>query len=427
MGIMSGLFSGISGLNANGSAMSVIGDNIANIASPAFKTSRVSFANVLSQSLSGGSSSSQVGNGVALSTISSLWGQGSFETTGNPTDLAINGKGFFVVADQSGRYYTRAGQFDFTHDGNMVNPEGLVVQGWMANSSGVIPTTASSQDISISSVSSAPRATPSFNLGVNLDADADGSVPDTYSTSFTIYDSLGSTHTATLNFTKTAVAGEWQWYAAFSDGAATVVPDVTTPRYIQFDTSGTLIGEGAASPAAGTVDPTITITNLSNGAADFAAANAITWDLFLPDTTSNGSMTGYALASSTNSLTQSGYGAGTLQGISINEEGMLSGYFSNGQTRDIAQMALADFPSYAGLSKMGGNIYMETIGSGQPNIGTAGTGTRGKISSSALEMSNVDMAAEFVKMITVQRAFQANSRIITTTDDMLQELVNLKR
>lgn len=429
MGIMSALFTGISGLNANGTALSVISDNIANISTTGFKGSRVSFANMLSQSLSGAASNSSAGGGVSVSSIASSWSQGSFETTSSPTDLAINGSGFFMVADDSGVFYTRAGQFSFDKEGNVVNPQGLVVQGWLADTDGTIANTIDPGSISISTVSSAPRASSSFALGVNLDADSEAS--DTYATSFTVYDSLGSTHTLTINYEKTANPGEWEWHITFSDtgGAVVLDPPMGGERFIGFDPSGNLVHEGNAGAApydgAGpfdTTNPTIAITGLTNGAADLS----IDWDLFL-DGSSLGTVTGYALSSNTDSLIQDGYGAGTLQGISISDEGVMTGIFSNGQTRDIAQLALADFASYGGLIKMGGNLYAESNGSGQPNIGTAGSGSKGKLSSGSLEMSNVDMAAEFVKMITIQRSFQANSRVITTSDDMLNELVNLKR
>jgi flagellar hook protein FlgE len=408
------LYSGISGLNANSLEMSVIGDNIANINTTSFKGNRSSFASVLSQSLAG-STGNEVGRGVQLWGISSSWNQGSVETTSNPTDLAINGKGFFTVRDRNDGsiFYTRAGAFRFDNIGNMINPDGLVVQGYEAtnvNPDGTF-TLGSITDINIPQESTnPPHATTEFRMDLNLDAGA--SVNDTYTTTLTSYDSLGNSIPVTITFTNT---GTGAWTAAASIPASVGTGATISVANFTFDSDGNL-----TAPAA---DPTISLT-LTNGSA---SPQAFTWDIYDDSGDSHGDITGYASSSVTAFQTQDGYTSGSLRGVSVDEDGVVTGSYSNGQLVPLYQVVLADFPSYWGLGKMGDNLYAESRASGQPIPGTAGTASLGSISPSALEGSNVDLATEFVKMITAQRAFQANSRVITTSDEILAELINLKR
>ena len=408
------LYSGISGLNANSLAMSVIGDNIANINTPSFKGNRASFASVLSQSLSG-STGNEVGRGVQLWGISSSWNQGSVETTSNPTDLAINGKGFFTVRDRNDGsiFYTRAGAFNFDDLGNLINPDGLIVQGYEAanvNPDGTF-TLGSITDINVPQASTTPpQATTEFRMDLNLDAGA--SVGDTYTTTLTAYDSLGNSIPVTITFTNT-VAGTW-------DAAASIPASAGTAATIDLDTFTFDPNGNLTVPA---TDPTVslTLTNGSTSPQDF------TWDIYDDLGDSLGDITGYASPSVTAFQTQDGFTSGSLRGVSVDEDGVVTGSYSNGQLVPLFQVALADFPSYWGLGKMGDNLYAESRASGQAITGTAGTASLGSISPSALEGSNVDLATEFVKMITAQRAFQANSRVITTSDEILAELINLKR
>ena len=411
------LFAGISGLNANSLAMSIIGDNIANINTPSFKGNRASFANILSQSL-GGSSGNEIGRGVQLWGISSSWSQGSIENTSNPTDLAINGKGFFMVRDgnDGSTYYTRAGAFNFDKDGNLINPDGLIVQGYeipTVNPDGSF-TLGTITDINIPQESTdPPHATTEFRVDVNLDAGAD--VGDTFSTTITTYDSLGNAIPVTTTFTNTG-AGTWDAAVSIPASAgtgATINGAASIP--LTFDANGELL-----TPAA---DPTISLA-LTNGAA---TPQDITWDVYDDSGVSLGDITGYASPSVTAFQTQDGYASGSLRGVSVDTEGVVTGYYSNGQLVPVYQITLADFPSYWGLTKMGNNLYAESRASGQPTPGTPESASLGSISPSSLEMSNVDLAAEFVKMITTQRAFQASSRVITTSDEILTELINLKR
>ena len=404
------LYTGISGLNANVTAMSVIGDNIANVNTTAFKSNRASFQNVLSQSLTG-SDSNSIGRGVNMSGTSASWSQGTFETTNNGTDLAINGKGFFMVQDSAGlNYYTRDGGFYFDADGNLVNSDGFTVQGYAVDTvdtDGTF-TLGSLGDICITGSTSAPSATTKMATTLNLDADAE--VGDIFNTTITLFDSLGGEVPVTIEFTNTG-PGAWGWAATVP---ATVGTCASTGA-ITFDANGDLATPGA--------NPTIDITALINGANDVST----TWE-FLDDTgATDGSITGYASPSITTFLNQNGYTAGSLQGASVDEDGVVTGLFSNGEIPPLFQLCLADFPNYQGLQGIGKNLYAQSRESGQATPGVPGTGRLGLISPSTLEMSNVDLAQEFVKMITTQRAFQANSKVITTSDEILSDLINIKR
>lgn len=404
------LFAGISGLNANATAMTVIGDNIANVNTTAFKGNRSSFANVLSQSL-GGSLGNDIGRGVEFWGTSALWTQGSLENTGSATDLAINGKGFFIVNDPSGAsFYTRAGQFNLNEAGDMVNPDSYIVQGYQIDANGNLGNLA---DISIPGERvSPPQPTQDFTFDINLDAGA--ATGTTYSTSQSVYDSLGNAIPLTLTFTKTDPAVTPRtWTVAGSVPAPNGAVTISGAASFTFDTNGVM-----TAPAG---DYTVGIT-MNNGAANMS----LNWDL-ADATGSLGDISGYAAPSNTTFQSQDGFASGVLRGISVDENGVVTAAYSNGQLTPVFQVAMADFPSYHGLSKMGQNLYSETLASGQPLPGVAGDGRLGNISPMAVEMSNVDLAQEFVKMITTQRAFQANSRVITTSDEILSELINLKR
>jgi len=418
--MISSLFAGISGLSANATAMTVIGDNIANVNTTAFKSNKYSFANVLSQSM-GTSTTDGIGRGVEFGGVSPSWSQGSVENTSNPTDMAINGKGFFMVEDNTGSaFYTRAGEFTFDREGYLVNPEGLFVQGFAVSAvaaDGTI-TLGSIENINVPAESTAPpQATTTFTLDINLDAGA--AVNDTFASTQTVYDSLGNAIPLTLTFLKTA-ANEW------TAGVTVPTGTVATPATDIVLTNATLTFDGNGILTTGT-DPSITLTNLDSGAADISGGNAITWDLFDSAAVTNGDLTQYAAASTYNFNIQDGYAAGNLRGVSVDESGYVFGAYSNGQLTPLYQVVLADFPSYFGLNKLGHNLYAESPASGQAMPGVALSGSLGSISPSAIEMSNVDLAQEFVKMITTQRAFQANSRVITTSDEILQELISLKR
>jgi flagellar hook protein FlgE len=398
------LYSGISGLKANTSAMAVIGDNIANVETTGFKVSQVSFANVFSASM--GASRTQIGRGVVMNGVIPDWDSGSMENTSSITDLSINGQGLFMVQDpnDNGVAYTRAGNFDFDRDGNLVTPDGLIVQGYPIDVNG---NTQPLDNITLPNGTNSPRATDEITFDLNLDAGAaDG---DTFDSTVTTYDSLGTPVELTFEFTYDLTNTRWDWTVTPSTGAS------ASTGSISFDTDGSLDG---TTETAG--NPNIVVTGLAGNNLD------IDWT-YLDGGTSDGSVTGYASESAKTAQTQNGYPPGMLQGVSVDDDGVFTGLYSNGTMIPFAQIALADFPSYAGLSKQGANLYAESLASGQALVSTANSSGLGSIAPNTLEMSNVDMATEFVHLITTQRAFQANSKVITTSDDVLAELINIKR
>ncbi|MBN1847725.1 MAG: flagellar hook protein FlgE [Deltaproteobacteria bacterium] len=580
MALSSALFSGISGLSNLGNAMQVIGDNIANVNTVGFKGSTFTFQDLLSQAMFTRAGTSQVGRGTALADIYSAFEQGSFESTGNTTDLAIGGDGFFVVREatsEDNMRYTRAGNFRFDKDGYLVNPEGYVVQGWAVDENGDI--TGSTTDIALTSFTSQPEATEEVTLITNLDQDQtsntailssawDGtastpidSTSYEYQTTVKAYDSLGSTHDITVYYDKISGA-EWEYivtcnpaedlrsgitdtagagllargritfnegsgaltsltmsrltgYTSASAGTDQAVTDTTTGTYnvatstnptittnnpeelintssttmtltwdaagSSWDTiaftggayaTGTILSSSSSQivvdlDADGSGDITIdlstaptadnqtiicTITGSGDWTeqdttdmnstgyylfqADFIGGTSTTQDIaldfginwdgtsFVPDSLSSSQ---FASASTTIFQSADGYGAGALQGVDVDVEGLITGVYSNGQVLPLYRIALAKFQSLPGLHKEGGNLYRETRQSGTATTSLPGTNGLGNIAPNSLEQSNVDIANEFVKMITTQRGFQANSKIITVTDQMLSELINLKR
>ncbi len=416
----SSLFSGVSGLNASSQQMDVIGNNIANINTVGFKAGTMVFGDILSQSIAGGSGAMQIGRGVGVTAVPTLFGQGSFMSTQSATDLAINGEGFFMVNDTEGAtYYTRAGMFTVDKTEYLVDVNGYRVQGYTYEngvSTNVIG------DISMGGVQSDPIATTRVSIGANLNGEA--AKGDTFVSALTVYDSLGAGHTLTLTFTKAPLpsVGEWSIAVDMSDlGTATIALD---PAIIGFD------GDGKLDPA--TTDIDITVTGLLPGDATIGIGDSgtINWDLkdAVTDTDEPAeTMTGYASPSVNRSLVCNGHASGELQGLSIGGDGIIQGLFSNGQTAEIGQIALAKFASPGGLNKMGSNLFATTINSGAAVINAPGRGGLGEISPNSLEMSNADIATEFINMITAQRAYQANAKVITTTDQMMSELMNIKR
>ncbi len=406
------LYSGISGLKANTSAMAVIGDNIANVDTTGFKASRVSFANIFSASLS--QTSLQIGRGVTLNGVNPQWQSGSLENTNSATDLSINGSGLFVVDDPSNgiSYYSRAGQFQWDKDGNLVNPDGFIVQGYSLDPITGAP--GGIGDIVLPNGTSAPNPTQNIAFGMNLDSGA--AVGNTFMSSITTYDSLGSQAILDVEFTRTAAGWDWTVGVDHNNPAASSL----STGSIAFDASGNL--DPAASVPAG-ANPTIVLDNIGPAATPMT----ITWNYLDAAGVSDGSVTGYSSESSKTAQSQDGYPSGSLQSVAVNEDGYFTGIYSNGSMIPFAQLVLADFPSYSGLAKQGSNLYAESLSSGQPLLGPPNTASLGSIAPSTLEMSNVDLGTEFVEMITTQRAFQANSKVITTSDEILAELLNIKR
>ncbi len=413
----------LSGLNANQQQLGVIGNNLANINTVGFKASTVNFADLVSQSLGGPSANPmQVGLGVTVGQISPNFSQGGVEGTGVATNAAIQGTGFFVVGDAAQRGYTRAGNFSFDASGSLVTPDGLPVQGYTAidPATGRISTTGQPTNIVIPpGVLRPPVASSMFNMLSNLDSRT--AVGSNFTASVQIYDALGEPHVATVTFTKTAV-GAWG-YAMTVPGADVTGGTAGTPFSVAtgtlgFDTLGKLTAVNGGAPA----DVAITSPAWKNGAA---AAN-FTWDLVNANGAS--SLTQYASASATSSVTQDGSPAGVVSSIlSISATGELVASFGIGRTVVVGQLALASFNNPQGLVKNGTNLYSESEASGNPSIGVAGSGGRGTLIGSALEQSNVDIAQEFTQMILAQRGYQANSKSITVADELLLDTLNLKR
>ena len=403
------LFSGISGLRAHQQMMDVTSNNIANVNTVGFKSSQVVFQDTLSQMMraagapqqgQGGTNPAQVGLGVRLGAINTSFVQGSAQTTGRATDVMISGDGFFVVNSVNEQLYTRAGAFNFDAEGKLVTPTGAAVQGWPAVN-GEVNTNAPIGDIRLPmGTLIAPNATRNMVIAGNLPADAP--VSTTIPRSIKTYDVQGNVVTLTTTFTLTA--GGWE--AVVSDGSS---PSASIPL--------TFLPNGQIS------QPTYTD---STGATRIGL-------LYDPDGDGVGvevdlaGLTEYTGNTTVSPLSQNGSPAATLQSFSINPDGQLVGVFSNGNKQTVAQLALANFNNPPGLEKVGDSLYRFTVNSGLAQVGVAGTVGLGTLQSGAVEMSNVDLAQEFTNLIVAQRGFQANSKVISTSDDVLQELVNLKR
>ena len=387
------LFSGISGLRAHQAMLDVTGNNIANVNTVGFKSSLTQFQDTLSQELKGagapqagvgGTNPAQVGLGVRVAGITTNFQQGAAQLTSRSTDMMINGDGFFTVRSGSEQLYTRAGSFNFDSLGQLVTADGGLVQGWAATN-GVIDTNKPLTDLKLPiGTLMGAKATVNATFAGNLPSDA--ATATVLNRTIPVYDSAGNQRTLSLTFTCTAGA----WTVGATDGVATLAPQAMT-----FNGTGALTG-----PASVTVDGI---------AVDLSA------------------LTGFAGLTSVEAGRQDGQAAGTLQSFALNEDGTLVGQFSNGLKEPIGQLALASFTNPTGLEKAGGSLYRTTTNSGAPMVGTAGTSGRGALAGGALEMSNVDLAAEFTNLIIAQRGYQANARVITTSDELLQELVNLKR
>ena len=416
---------GLSGLNANGQALSVIGNNLANINTVGFKASTVSFTDLVSQNVGGSSANPmQIGLGVSTGSISPVFSQGAIETTREATNVAVQGNGLFVLRDTTGGIsYTRAGDFSFDASGNLVSPDGLKVQGFTAidPTTGQLNTTGTPSSISVPpGVLRAPKATLAFNTQTNLDASA--ATGTVFTTAVQIYDALGSPHVATITYTKAAAAtgSSWDYEVTVPSTEATGTAGATAGT-VSLGT-GTLDFDGLGALTAPAADVAL---NAPTTWADGATPNQITWKLY--DANSVPTITGFTSASATSSKSQDGAAPGMIQSVSISPDGTIVATFGAGQTIPVGQLALATFNNPKGLVKLGSSRYGESQAAGIPNVGTAGTGGRGTLIGSALEQSNVDIAQEFTQMILAQRGYQANSKTITVSDELLQDTLALKR
>ncbi len=431
MALTGALFAGVSGINSNGNAMNIIGDNIANANTIGFKSSRAVFFDLLSADVGG----TKIGLGSRLAASDRLFVQGGVETTNSATDLAIQGRGLFILHDaQGGAYYSRAGQFSIDKDGNLANPAGLAVQGVRLDANG--NPISGLTNIVINQVVVSPAETTHIDMALNLDAtknapatalptDAAGTedtpanwlAASNFSTIVTAYDSLGQAHDLTFVYTKTATANQWQVRvlanaAEINGGTAGNLQQVNAAgMLLAFNSDGTLDTTTSNVTAIGPI-------NWKNGAAAQSIAGS---DLDFTGTTQ------FALPSSVSQVNQNGSQSGILKGIQIGTDGVITGQFTSGGTQPLFRVALADFANPQGLAHLGNSLYLESNDSGPVLLGNPGDGSFGTVLSGSLELSTVDLATEFVKMVTTQRGFQASSRTITVTDTLLEEVANLKR
>jgi flagellar hook protein FlgE len=417
-----GFSTSLSGLYANQQKLNVIGNNLANLNTIGFKASSVQFMDLVSQSVGGSSRNPmQVGLGVTTGSISPNFRQGGIETTGIATNVAIQGEGFFVIGGPGNRSYTRAGDFAFDENGMLVTADGRPVQGYTSLDplTGAVITTGQPGDVVIPpGVLRPPTATTLFGTTTNLDSGA--AVGATFTASVQIYDALGEPHVTTITYTKTG-AGLWN-YAMTVPGEEVAGGVAGTPFQfangtVAFDGQGRLAQVNGAAAA----DLAVAAPAWANGAP---AAN-LTWDLV--DANNVASLTGFGSPSATSSITQNGTPAGTLTALGINADGEILATFGTGSSIIVGQLALANFNNPQGLTKLGSNQYGESQASGIANVGTANTGGRGSLTGGAVEQSNVDIAQEFTQMILAQRGYQANSKSITVTDELLVETLNMKR
>jgi flagellar hook protein FlgE len=409
------LFTGISGLRTHQQMMDITGNNIANVNTIGFKSSSALFQDALSQMITsasapqagnGGTNPAQIGLGVQMWSITTNFSQGSAQVTGRNTDMMINGDGFFVVQNKGEQMYTRAGSFSFDANGWLVNSSGMVAQGWAATK-GVVDTKEVPGNVRLPiSTLFPPRETNLAAFTGNLPEGTE--IGKGLTTSIRTYDETGAELTLTVTFTRTATG--WDIAASDGDGGHTATDTLT-------------FNDNGATPVLGTGDPSAT-DPLVPGTT-----------LIIPRAAPSGGpmridlakLTGFSGQNTIAPASQDGSAMGSLSSFDISKDGLVIGVFSNGLKEVLAQLTMASFNNPPGLEKAGESVYRTSVNSGEAQLGTAGTGGRGFLQAQALEMSNVDLGQEFTNLVVAQRGFQANSKVITTADELLQELVNMKR
>lgn len=410
--MMRSLFAGVSGLRAHQTMTDVVANNIANVNTVGFKGSRVQFADTLSQLLQGSSGSGeataginpqQVGLGVNVSSTNRTFTQGSSQLTGRSTDVAITGDGFFAVDLGTQKLYTRAGSFSFDDNGLLTDPTGGVVQGWNATQDGSININSPVEDLQVPVNSTLPpQITTLVTMRGNLDESV--AIGEGQATAIDVVDGLGEAHRMSFDFVKTAAN---TWDMTVTDPAGVVLGTTS----IAFDAATGLLTTA--------VPPSFTYTPVGG--------TAFTFDVDLGPPGAGSSLTQFSGSASAQAIDQDGLEIGNLRSFAIGNDGTLTGVFSNGQTSTLGQLAVMTFSNPAGLIGAGESRYRISNASGQALVGIPNSGGRGGISAGTLEMSNVDLSEEFTSLIIAQRGFQANARLITNADEMIQELVNLKR
>lgn len=413
---------GLSGLSSASKALDVISNNVANANTVGFKAGRAEFSDIFAAALNGSASGVQVGIGSAIGGVTQSFSQGNITTTNNPLDVAINGNGFFRMAAPDGTIaYGRNGQFDVNKDGFIVSGQGFQVTGYAATN-GVIQTGSDAKPIQLDFSDVQPSPSSKMTLAMNLDSrepvspsfntanpaplDRNNVAAGGYnfSTSATAYDTLGNQHSLTFFLQKTA-AGSWDaYYQVDGAGSATAVPAPGSP--LQFDPNGNITSGGVFN---------ITFPQFAGTGA--SASQSIDFDL--STSTQFGSQFGV------NTLRQDGFASGRLTGLTIGDDGVILGRYSNGQSRDLGQVVLANFQSPNSLLSLGGNLWAESAESGQPIIGVPGSANLGVLNAGSIEEANVDLTGQLVQLIVQQRAYQANAQSVRAQDQILQTIVNL--
>lgn len=426
MGILRALNVGITGLAAAGSGMTVIGDNIANAGTTGFKSSRAEFQDVLATSLKGIDGGDQFGSGVKLAHIKSMMSQGDITRTESITDLAINGNGFFIIDAPFGRGYTRDGSLNFNKDGVLINGDGYQIYGFTADETGNI--TNKLDPIKLPGTTIPAKATEEVSVMMNLDTrenikEFNIEQPDktsNYSNSVTVFDNIGTARLVTFYFNK-ADDNTWEYHVAaegkdVNDGVAGKMYEMANGK-LKFNEKGVLAEEVEGKNS----------FNFNKGAFQDQKITFNFGESLKEGGNGLQASTQYGSKSTVSRHGQNGHSAATLTSLSFNDKGVLTAVYDNGESKDMAQVAVAKFENNEGLFKVGKNLFKESKSSGQPAPGKPSEGGRGEVLSKSLELSNVDIANEFVNLMGSQRNFQANAKTIQTSDQMLQEVLGLKR
>jgi len=429
MGIVGSMITGVTGLAAQGNSLDIIGDNISNVSTNGFKSSRGEFADMVSRNLKGIEGGNQIGRGTQLRAVTPIFVQGSLIRTERVTDLAVNGDGFFITKSQGGDFnFTRDGSLRFNKEGQLVNMEGQRVQGYVSMPDGRMSPELSHVNIPTNGIPA--KGTQKVDLSVNLDSRLPIGVPfdplkpgetSIFSTGLTVYDSKGSAHIATVYFNKSA-ENTFDYHVMIDGsevpGGLKGIPSEQASGSVTFDKDGRLMNETVKDD----------VFSFANGADTNQKITMNFGDSVLAENgTGLGGSTMYGTEAVLYKFQQDGFEAGTLSSMSIDERGTIAGLYSNGVTRDLASIAIAKFENSEGLTKIGGNNFRESKLSGQAYIGKPGEMGRGTVLAKALEQSTTDIAGEFVNLIQAQRGFQANSKIIVTADELLNDIINIKR
>lgn len=408
----------LSALDATSTAIDVVGNNLANMDTPGFKTSEVCFQDLVTESLGAGLGTTQVGFGTGTPFTVREFSQGAIQSSSGVLDAAIQGEGFFVVQDSSGnKYYTRAGNFETDKSGNLETDTGNTVQGWTAidPATGQVNTNGPIGNIVVPVGSlKAPTPTSAFTVDMNLNSAATADSTSDFSVPVTIYDSLGTSHVLTLSFENTG-ANTWS-YAVSIPGADLVDPtgSTLTTGTLQFDTSGNLISPADGSPI------TFTMPTLADGAA---SGSTITWNPY--NSNGSGEITQFGQPSASSASSQNGAAAAELVNVGLANGGAIVAQYSDGTQATVGQVALASIRNPNTLVATGGNSFQLSELTATPSIGTPGTGGRGTIQGGSVEASTVDIATEFTNLIVYQRAYEANGKVVTTADQLSQTTINL--